>query len=249
MTTIYVLWMRQLKRFFRSRFRIVAALSQPVVYLLAFGYGFGPIFQRAGQGNYIQFLVPGIVVMGLTFGGLLSGMDVIWDRRFGFLKETLVAPVSRISIVIGRIAGGATLALFGGVMMIAISYLAGFRAAGIGALALGFVFMTLIAVLFMSFSSAAAATLEDFQAFQLLINYVIMPMFFLSGALFPLRLVTPTLRMIANFNPLAYGVDGLRSSLLATPAYFGIWADLGALAGLAAIGLFLGARAFSRMQV
>ena len=105
MTTIYVLWMRQLKRFFRSRFRIVAALSQPVVYELPFGYGFGPIFQRAGQGNYIQFLVPGIVVMGLTFGGLLSGMDVIWDRRFGFLKETLVAPVSRLSIVIGRIAG------------------------------------------------------------------------------------------------------------------------------------------------
>src|SRR5271154_2994987 len=108
MGTIRILWLRQLKRYFRSRSRMIGSLGQPILFLLALGYGLGPIFQKAGQGNYLQFLAPGIIGMGIIFTSIFSGIELIWDRQFGFLKETLVAPVSRINIMIGRTLGGAT---------------------------------------------------------------------------------------------------------------------------------------------
>src|SRR5512145_3108494 len=114
MSTIYILWLRQLKRYMRSRSRIVGSLGQPLLFLLAMGYGFGPVFQKAGEGNYIQFLAPGIIGMSIIFTAIFSGMEIIWDRQFGFLKETLVAPVSRINIMIGRTLGGATVATLQG---------------------------------------------------------------------------------------------------------------------------------------
>src|SRR5216117_3798547 len=105
---IYALWLRQIKRYFRSRSRIVGSLGQPLLFLLSLGFGFGPIFRRAGQGNYIQFLAPGVMAMTVLFSGIFNGIELIWDRQFGFLKETLVAPVPRVTIMIGRTLGGAT---------------------------------------------------------------------------------------------------------------------------------------------
>ena len=110
MKTIYILWLRQLKRYFRSKSRMIGSLAQPLFFLLSLGYGFGPVFKQAGEGNYIQFLVPGIIGMSIIFTSIFSGMEIIWDRQFGFLKETLVAPVSRFNIMIGRTIGGATVA-------------------------------------------------------------------------------------------------------------------------------------------
>ncbi|MHB1686999.1 MAG: ABC transporter permease [Ignavibacteriaceae bacterium] len=103
MSTIYILWLRQIKRYLRSRSRIIGSLGQPVLFLVALGFGFGPIFQKAGQGNYIEFLAPGIIAMSILFTAIFSGVEMIWDRQFGFLKETLVAPVSRLNIMIGRV--------------------------------------------------------------------------------------------------------------------------------------------------
>jgi len=100
MAVIYVLWLRQIKRYFRSRSRIVGSLGQPLLFLVALGFGFGPIFQRAGQGNYIQFLAPGVIAMTVLFSGIFNGIELIWDRQFGFLKETLVAPVPRVTRMI-----------------------------------------------------------------------------------------------------------------------------------------------------
>ena len=99
MSTIYILWLRQIKRYFRSKSRIVGSLAQPLLFLLALGFGFGPVFAKAGEGNYLQFLVPGIIGMSIIFTSIFSGMEIIWDRQFGFLKETLVAPVSRLNII------------------------------------------------------------------------------------------------------------------------------------------------------
>src|ERR1035437_6379757 len=127
MKTIYILWLRQLKRYFRSKSRMIGSLGQPLLFLLSLGYGFGPIFQKAGQGNYIQFLAPGIIGMSIIFTSIFSGIEIIWDRQFGFLKETLVAPVSRFSIMLGRTLGGATVATFQGVIVFLISMIAGFR--------------------------------------------------------------------------------------------------------------------------
>ena len=131
MGVIYMLWLRQIKRYFRSRARIVGSLGQPLLFLLSLGFGFGPVFQRAGQGNYIQFLAPGVIAMTVLFSGIFNGIELIWDRQFGFLKETLVAPVPRLHIMLGKTLGGANVALFQGLLMCAVSFLVGFRPASL----------------------------------------------------------------------------------------------------------------------
>src|SRR5258707_4333863 len=108
MNAIYILWLRELKRYTRSRAMIVASLGQPLLYLLVLGFGLGPVFQRAGNGSYLQFVAPGVIGMSVLFTSMFSGLGILWDRQFGFLKETLVAPVPRVPIMIGRTLGGAT---------------------------------------------------------------------------------------------------------------------------------------------
>ena len=121
------MWLRELKRYLRSKSRIIGSLGQPILFLLALGYGLGPVFQKAGQGNYIDFLAPGIVGMSIIFTSIFSGIQVIWDRQFGFLKETMVAPVSRFNIMIGRTLGGATIATIQGVIVLCLALIPGFR--------------------------------------------------------------------------------------------------------------------------
>src|SRR5580692_372419 len=108
MKVIYILWLRQLKRYSRSRARILGSLAQPLLYLLGMGYGLGPVFQRAGLGSYLQFIAPGLIAMTILFTSVFSGIELLMDRQFGFLKETLVAPVPRLWIILGRVLGGAT---------------------------------------------------------------------------------------------------------------------------------------------
>ena len=127
MKKIYILWLRQIKRYLRSKSRIVGSLAQPLLFLMALGFGFGSVFQKAGEGNYVNFLAPGIIAMSILFTSIFAGMEIIWDRQFGFLKETMVAPVSRLSIMIGRTLGGATVATLQGVMVMIISMLFGFH--------------------------------------------------------------------------------------------------------------------------
>ena len=121
MSTIYILWLRQLKRYFRSKSRLLGSLGQPILFLVSLGFGLGPVFARAGQGNYLQFLAPGIIAMSVLFTSVFSGIEIIWDRQFGFLKETLVAPVSRTEIMIGRTLGGATVAMIQGTIVFVIA--------------------------------------------------------------------------------------------------------------------------------
>ncbi len=248
MTAIYMLWLRQLKRYFRSRSRIVASLGQPLLFLLALGFGFGPIFRRAGQGNYIQFLAPGVIGMTILFTAIFSGIELIWDRQFGFLKETLVAPVPRILIMIGRTLGGATVALLQGFIVVIICFVAGFRVHTFSAIPLALLFMALIALLFTALGTAIASVLQDFQGFQLVMNFLVMPIFFLSGALFPLAGLPVVLSVLATIDPLSYGVDGLRA-VLSSQAHFGATVDLIVLGALSSIVLVIGARLFSRIQL
>lgn len=248
MTAIYVLWLRQIKRYVRSRSRMVASLGQPLLFLLAFGFGFGPIFQKAGQGNYIQFLAPGVISMTVLFTSIFSGIELIWDRQFGFLKETLVAPVPRILIMIGRTLGGATVSLMQGMIVVLICLAAGFRPDSLTGLPTAFLFLVLIAIMFTALGTAIASVLSDFQGFQLIMNFLVMPVFFLSGALFPLNGLPKALNILAIVDPLSYGVDGLRTALTGV-AHFGTLTDLAVLSILCAATLGIGSYLFSRIQL
>src|SRR5215468_10916539 len=117
MGAVYILWLRELRRYVRSRAQIVASLGQPLMYLLALGFGLGPVFQKAGQGSYLQFVAPGVVSMSVLFSSIFSGMGLLWDRQFGFLKETLVAPVPRLYIMLGKTLGAATVAVIQGLLV------------------------------------------------------------------------------------------------------------------------------------
>jgi ABC-2 type transport system permease protein len=218
------------------------------LFLVALGFGFGPIYQKAGGGNYLEFLAPGIIAMSILFTSVFSGIEIIWDRQFGFLKETLVAPVPRLTIMLGRTLGGATVAMIQGIIVLLLSLIAGFRIAHPEMLPLAFLFMFLIALLFTAMGTAIASRLQDMQGFQLIMNFVVMPLFFLSGALFPLDSAPPALAMIAKFNPLSYGVDGLRGAFLLS-SHFGMGVDLGILTVLCVLFLVLGAWLFSKIQL
>jgi ABC-2 type transport system permease protein len=248
MSAIYILWLRQIKRYFRSRPRIIASLGQPLLFLLALGFGFGPIFQKAGQGNYIQFLAPGVIGMSILFTAIFSGIELIWDRQFGFLKETLVAPVPRILIMAGRTLGGATVALFQGLVVVVICLLAGFRVTSFASLPVAFLFMVLVAVMFTAMGTAIACVLSDFQGFQLVMNFLVMPIFFLSGALFPLTGLPKALEITAGLDPLTYGVDGLRGALIGV-GHFSAALDVAVLSVIAAVLVAAGAYLFSRIQL
>lgn len=248
MTAIYVLWLRELKRYSRSRPQIIASLGQPLLYLLALGFGLGPVFQKSGNGSYLQFVAPGVIGMTVLFSSVFSGVGLLWDRQFGFLKETLVAPQPRLLIMIGRTLGGATVAMLQGILVVIVCLLAGFRPANAATIPLAFGFMLLIAIVFGAMGTAIGSLLQDMQGFQLIMNFLVMPIFFLSGALFPLSGLPTALAVVTRVDPLSYGVDGLRGALTGL-SHFGLAVDLAVLSVFAAVFLGLGAYFFSRIEL
>ncbi len=248
MKTIYILWLRQIKRYFRSRSRIIGSLGQPILFLLALGYGLGTVFQKAGAGNYFQFLVPGVIGMSIIFMSVFTGIEVIWDRQFGFLKETLVAPASRFNIMLGRTLGGATVATMQGILIFIIVLFTGFRPYSWALVPAAILMMFLVAILFTALGTALGSILEDMQAFPIIINFLIMPLFFLSGALFPLEGLPPTLTFITVVDPLTYGIDSFRD-LLVNSSHFGLGIDIAVLSIITLFFLWLGSYFFSRIQV
>ena len=248
MSTIYILWLRQIKRYLRSHSRIVGSLGQPILFLVALGFGFGPIFKKAGGGNYMQFLAPGIISQGILFTAIFSGIEMIWDRQFGFLKETMVAPVSRFEIMIGRTLGGATIAMMQGIIILFLSLFIGFRPVNLVSIPLSIIIMFLLALLFTALGTAIASTIDDFHGFQMIMNFLVMPLFFLSGALFPLTGLPPVINVMSHLNPLTYGVDGLRATLI-NVSHFGFGLDVFILVVLSFICLSIGSYLFSKIQV
>lgn len=248
MNVIYVLWLREVKRYLRSRPQIIASLGQPLLYLLVLGFGLGSVFQQAGQGSYLNFIAPGVIGMGILFTSIFSGIGLLWDRQFGFLKETLVAPVPRLTIMAGRTLGGATIAMLQGALVLVVCIIAGFRPQSLAAVPLALLFMALIAIVFSALGTAIGSTLRDMQGFQLIMNFLVMPIFFLSGALFPLTNLPAALAVATRLDPLSYGIDGLRAALIGL-AEIGVVLDVAVLAAVATVFLVLGARAFSRIQV
>lgn len=247
MSTIYILWLREMKRYSRSRAQILASLGQPLLYLLALGFGLGPVFAQSGHGSYLQFLAPGVIGMTLLFSGAFSGIGLLWDRQLGFLKETLVAPVPRIQIMLGRTLGTATVAVIQGLLVLVVCVIAGFRPVSLLTAPSAIMTMMLIAILFCALGTVIGSLMQSMQAFPLIMNFLMLPLFFLSGALYPLDGLPVALRAITTVNPLTYGVDGLRSTLIGM-THFGLPLDLTVLAVTSVLFLVLGAISFSRIQ-
>jgi len=218
------------------------------MYLGVLGFGLGPVFQRAGEGSYLQFMAPGVIGMTVLFTSMFSGIALLWDRQFGFLKETLVAPVPRLWIMAGRTLGGATVAMIQGILIFVVSLVAGFRPTSVLALPLALLVLALTAVVFAALGTAIGSSLKDMQGFQLVMNFMVMPIFFLSGALYPLSNLPRVLAWLTRIDPLTYGVDGVRGALIGS-THFGVPTDIAALSAVAVLLLGFGAWRFSKIEI
>ena len=248
MSAIYILWLRELKRYSRSRAQVIASLGQPLLYLLALGFGLGPIFEKAGQGSYLQFVAPGVIGLSVLFSSIFSGIGLLWDRQFGFLKETLVAPVPRLHIMIGRTLGGATVSMIQGLLVIILCLIAGFRPQHVSTLPLAVLFMAFIAIVFAALGTMIGSRLQNMQGFQLIMNFLVMPIYFLSGALYPLNNLPIGLRIATRIDPLTYGIDGLRGAFIGT-SHFSVGTNATVMSVMAIVFLALGARSFAKIQI
>ena len=243
---IYILWKREVIRFFRAKSRVVGTLGMPFFFLLILGSGFGPAYQvQNSGGSYMNILTPGIIGMVLLFSSIFSGIRVLMDREFGFLKEIMVAPITRTSIMLGITLGGMTTSTIQAFLFLGISLLLGIQV-NLSGLPLAVLFMFLISASFVSLGIAIASKMEDMHGFQLITNFLIMPLFLLSGALFPLNNLGAW-KFITYFDPLVYGVDGLRGSLTNVsdmPLLF----DFIVLGGFCIACIMLGAFLFSQRE-
>lgn len=247
MDVIFILWLRQMKRYLRSRSRVLGAIGQPVLFLLALGYGLGSVYKRAGQGNYLQFLVPGIIVQTLLFSGVFWGIQILFDKRFGFLKEMLVAPVSRTRILLGNSLGGATISFLQGIFVLIISIALGFRPYNWALLPVSLLVMIALCLALTSFGAGLASIVEDFQGFQGINNFIIFPLYFLSSALYPLTNVPTFLRIASEINPLSYCVDALRYTMI-HQTHFGLAKDLIVIAVMVVLCVAFAVNRFERIQ-
>jgi ABC-2 type transport system permease protein len=247
---VYALWRRDMVKFLRDRRTFITSLTRPFLWLLAFGFGLRGAVTLPGMtagGDFISFLVPGIAVMTVLFSSMFAAISIVWEREFGFLKELLVAPVPRGAIVAGKLLAGSATALVEVTVMLALSPLIGARFHLAGALAS----LPLLAAFGMAVNGlgvALAARMKSFEGFGSVVNFVIQPIFFLSGALYPLDGLPRALRVIVLANPMTYAVDGVRGLCIGHHA-FPIALDVGVV--LASVVVFgaLATRAFERMEI
>lgn len=253
----YTLWLRELKRFFRLKSRVIGSLATPLFFLIFLGMA--PIrLPNAAEGGYISFLAPGIIGMIMLFASMGAGFNLLWDKEFGFLKEIMIAPVKRRTIILGKTAGGVTTALIQGLLILIFALPLGLKLTGIhsqfsvAGFSLGFlaaiVFMALISFTFTGLGMAFASKMKDFHGFQLIWQLLIFPVFLTSGALFPVDAFPEWLRYVAYINPLTYGVDGMRGSLIGIST-MPLFVDFVALLISSAIMTSIGVYLFDKAEV
>jgi ABC-2 type transport system permease protein len=249
MDIVHTIWLRNMKRYLRSKSRIIGSLGMPLFFLLVLGFGLNSVVRIPGTGQgYMGFIVPGIISMSVLFTSVFSGIQIIWDKQFGFLKETLVAPVSRMEIMLGQTLGGATTAWIQGFIILALSLLMGLNIASVSGFVIASVFMVLIGLSFTAFGIAIASKMEDMHGFQLIMNFVIFPIFGLSGALFPIDSLPSWLRSLTLLDPLTYGVEGIRYGLAGT-SQINPFVGLLVLAGFTVFMVVVGALLFRKINV
>ena len=207
----YTIWYRDVVRFKRDRVRMFSSLGMPVVYLFVFGSGLSPAMAEMGGGriDFKQFMFPGVLTMTVLFTSVFSAVSIVWDREFGFLKEVMVAPVSRVAVALGKVAGGSTVSLFQGLIVLLLAPVLGVDLS-ISQIVTLIGLMILLAVMMTAFGILIAARQKSMEGFHMMMNFVLLPMFFLSGAFFPLRGVPIWMELLSKLDPITYGVDPLR---------------------------------------
>jgi ABC-2 type transport system permease protein len=219
---IYIVWWRDMLRYWRDRARVVASLAQPLLYLVIFGTGLasslGGGFAGAAGISYTQFIFPGVMSMAVLFTAIFGAMSIVWDREFGFMRELLVAPIDRSAIAIGKTLGGATQAMIQGLILLVLAPFVGVTLTPVAVVEL-IVFVFVLAFGLSSLGVALAARMRSMQGFQMVMNFLMMPMFFLSGALFPLTGLPGWMTVLTRLDPAAYGIDPIRRTLLGATGF------------------------------
>ncbi len=249
---IYIIWLRDVKRYYRDKPRIIGSFAQPVLFLLVLGTGLASSFAFFGGGGgdaYLNFMFPGIVGMTILFTSFFGAMSIVWDREFGFLKEVLVSPISRTSIVIGKILGGSTVAIIqGSIILLFLPLLT--NPIPLTDILKSFGLMFLLAVTISSLGIILASVIKTMQGFQVITNFLLMPMFFLSGAIFPLLDAPRWMIFLSRVNPLTYGIDAIRYMMLrdASLQFFPLWLNITVLLAVSGILSIAGTLLFNRQQ-
>lgn len=244
---IYTLWLRDITRFLRDKPRIISSSVQPLLWLFILGLGLSTAFVKGGDPRYLRFIYPGIISMSVLFTAIFSAVSIIWDREFGFLKEVLVAPIPRWSVVVGRALGGSTVAVLQGAIILLFAPMAGVSFTVVQ-LVQAFVIMFVIAFSMTSFGILIAARMHTHEGFQVVVNFILLPMFFLSGAMFPTNKGLPIwMDTLVRLNPLGYGVDALRQTLVGIQIN-PLWMDLTVVIGFGALVLIAGVWYFERTE-
>ena len=249
--TIYTMWLREIKRYLKSKSRVIGSGGQPLIWLAIFGVGFGSVVAIAGVSNYLTFMAPGIMGMTLLFTSIFSGINVVWDKQFGFLKEILVAPVSRLGIVLGKIAGSTTIALINAISILILVVIFGviqLSSLSVAGVVIAILFMFLISAIFVGIGLIIGSTINNVEGFQVIVNFLVMPLFFISGALFPITSSAPEwMRWISYIDPLSYGIDGLRGALIGVHAY-PMYLDAAVTLAFALVFVVIAQECFKKMQ-
>lgn len=253
---IYTIWLRDVIRFLREKTRIAGMLGQPLMYLLIVGNGLAATFRlpAAPEGfSYLEFMYPGIIGMSVLFTSIFSAISIVWDREFGFLKEVLVAPVPRWAVALGKALGGSTIAMLQGSILLLFAPLVGVHLSLITILKL-FVVLFLIAFSLTSLGITIASRMDTMEGFQMMMNFIVMPLFFLSGAMFPLRGVPGWMEKLMRIDPLTYGVDALRNIMYgASPArelliQFPLGTDMAVVGIMSVVFITAGTLAFNKAE-
>ena len=247
---VYVIVAREYKRFIRERTRLVSAIARPLVWLFLVGGGMSRLVPTKGGLSYMQFIFPGILGMTILFSAIFSSISIIWDKEFGFMKEILVAPISRFSVVVGKAMSGTLLSTIQAAIILAFFPFLGLHVgflAFVGCLAV----CSVLAFAIAAFGIVLATFYESYESFSVIMNFIVMPMFFLSGAMYPVRLMPSILQFFSRLNPLTYGIDALKHFIFplqkgAMRADFTLAADISVIFVAAVVFVLLGGKAFER---
>ena len=247
---VYVIAYREFRKFIREKTRIAGTMARPVFWLFIMGSGMGRLVRPGGGVSYIQFIFPGMLGLTILFASIFSAISIVWDREFGFLKEILVAPISRFSIVFGKAMAGTSISMLQVLLMMVFIPVLGIKVTFMQ-FVLTILAAGLLAFALTSLGIMVASRMSSYEGFNIIMNFLVMPMLFLSGAMYPVRLLPPVLKTVTSINPFTYGVDAMRNVLF--PAATGVmgpeyplWLDISLVSGFLVVMVVLANHSFRR---